>query len=567
MKDLKILTQFIIIYLLKLIVPTKEDNYISLEFHNVDDCIREVDFSNRMVFGFTPYDLSFCDPMYRDIYPHYFVKNEKYDFGTEIKFIFQDTVHFQGFMNITVHFNEYYITTTDRVFWKCLDCLTEDGNYYYDENKKLMKFYKIDDYATYEKNYTFIFKINNADEINKLITEKKFKVNHEYYAFTDKKIIYLKLYYTEDELELINFNTTENFHIKGNESLPFDSSQFYYHIDYINFEFNGNLSALDIYLSPLILKNNCNFKTSNKVGIRYKLAKSEISNRAVNVSIYLTAFNNNDEQVSTKTEFIFVISLYGDESDNSENLEDTSKDTIKDTIEETSKDIVKETTEESSKGTVKQINEVFSEDKVKDSIENSYEINGKNTDDFSDEINNEPRDDITDELKYSKKEECPINKYFLKSQKKCVDNCYSYPPFIYIYKDECVEKCPSDSNYSKNHICIIEDICEFYEECPKQYPYILLENKKCIKKCEPVDFFNNICKIQNNKPEVVNDMINKIKKSLLEGPLNSLVSNDFSGLILNENDIIYSITTEKAQNINNDIHFISFLPFFTFILP
>ena len=109
---------------------------------------------------------------------------------------------------------------------------------------------------------------------------------------------------------------------------------------------------------------------------------------------------------------------------------------------------------------------------------------------------------------------------------------------------ECPEECLTCSEESiQNNQCI---------KCNTITLYSLSENKKCTKKCEPEDFFNKICKIQNNNPEVVNDMINNIKKSLLGGPLNSLVSDDFSGLVINENNIIYSITREKEQDINNN---------------
>ena len=151
MKDIYNIIPFILI---KLLILSKEDNYISAEFLTVDDCIREVDISNRIVFGFTPENLSMCDFSFQDIYPRFFVKNEKYDYGTEIKFIFQDSWHIDGFMNITVHFNEYYINASDQHFWKCIDCSTNDKNYYFKDGT--INFYYSSDGEKYEKNYTFI---------------------------------------------------------------------------------------------------------------------------------------------------------------------------------------------------------------------------------------------------------------------------------------------------------------------------------------------------------------------------------------------------------------------------
>ena len=152
----------------------------------------------------------------------------------------------------------------------------------------------------------------------------------------------------------------------------------------------------------------------------------------------------------------------------------------------------------------------------------------------------------------TKDEECPNNMFILKPKMKCVDNCYSYPPFIYIYKDECLEKCPLGMSSSKNHICINEEIYEIYEDCPYQYPYILLESKKCVRQCNPLEFFNKICSIQNDIPENVNEMIDNIKIAILDGSMDSLLDN-CSSLILNENEIIYSISSESQQDVNNNI--------------
>ena len=68
------------------------NNLISFEFIEVDDCIREIYISNQKVFVYE--DLSFlkiCDASL-NIYPKFLIKNYEYEFGTEIKFIFQDSI-------------------------------------------------------------------------------------------------------------------------------------------------------------------------------------------------------------------------------------------------------------------------------------------------------------------------------------------------------------------------------------------------------------------------------------------------------------------------------------------
>ena len=153
----------------------------------------------------------------------------------------------------------------------------------------------------------------------------------------------------------------------------------------------------------------------------------------------------------------------------------------------------------------------------------------------------------------TKDKECPNNKFILESKKKCVDNCYSYPPFIYIYQNECVEKCPLGTNPNKNNICIIEESCKLYEDCPKQYPFMILENKKCIEKCNPFDFFNKKCIIKNVNPTIINKMIDNIKNDILNGSLNSkpLSNLAFSSLMGNDRNIIFSISNLDEQENNN----------------
>ena len=47
-----------------------------------------------------------CDAKIKNIYPEFLIKNYEYELNTEIKFIFQDTVHVDGYMNIIVYFNK-----------------------------------------------------------------------------------------------------------------------------------------------------------------------------------------------------------------------------------------------------------------------------------------------------------------------------------------------------------------------------------------------------------------------------------------------------------------------------
>ena len=174
-KNINIIISFLCLFFAKI----KLDNYISLKFKIVDDCVREISISGRIIFGFTPPTLYDCDFQYQNIYPEYFIKNLKYEFGKEIKFIFQDSNHIDGFMDITVYFNEYTIKVTDQKFWRCIDCQTNDNNYAFYNNRLNFYYQGKGDKKIEPKNYTFIFQINSLDDVRNNIYES----SNDYYAF------------------------------------------------------------------------------------------------------------------------------------------------------------------------------------------------------------------------------------------------------------------------------------------------------------------------------------------------------------------------------------------------
>ena len=173
-------------------------------------------------------------------------------------------------------------------------------------------------------------------------------------------------------------------------------------------------------------------------------------------------------------------------------------------------------------------------------------------------------------------EECSNNKFLLKLNNICVDNCNFYSPFIYLYQNECVDQCPLGTHINSYNICIediaedkedinvsndikedtigvkTQDFIEYYEDCPIKYPYILLENRKCIGKCNPIDFFKKKCDFQNNTPIIINEMINNIKSEILNGSMDSLILENFPEWLKKRNDLIFSIISENGQDINKN---------------
>ena len=351
-------------------------NYLTFELHKVDDCIRAVYFSNELIFNYKPENLSMCSSKINRLYPKYFVLNQEYNFGTQIKIIFQDTDHHDGYFDISIHFNEYIIRVKDQVFWKCLDCGGPNKDYVYDNDR--INFYPgKGDKKKYEKNYTFIFQIDDDEEFKK----GRFEVNDDYYSFTNQKIFYRELYYLDNELELINFNTTNNFFIKDNATLPIDINNYKFEIEFINNDFKGNLSALDLSGNEIILGDGYQFKTNNNKGLSYKLNEDEIRNRAVNISIRLTAYNFPDLNdgrsriVAKTTEFHFIITLYDDFT---ELPESTGYESTEPSIEKSSEESTEKSSEKSAEISSEESTEKNSKENTKNIdniLPNSSEIN------------------------------------------------------------------------------------------------------------------------------------------------------------------------------------------------
>ena len=116
-----------------------------------------------------------------------------------------------GYINMIIELDEFAITTCQKNFWKCINWLKkEDDNYKCDRNT--FYFYP-KQYGSSGIFYLF-FQINSINEIN----SEGIEVNSTFYTL-DQINTSFSLHYQEDELELINFNNTNNFYITDNKTL------------------------------------------------------------------------------------------------------------------------------------------------------------------------------------------------------------------------------------------------------------------------------------------------------------------------------------------------------------
>ena len=125
----------------------------------------------------------------------------------------------------------------------------------------------------------------------------------------------------------------------------------------------------------------------------------------------------------------------------------------------------------------------------------------------------------------------------------CVYDCSKDDLFFYEFKNKCYKTCPEGTHLSKvNNLCIIE--------CPENLPYE--KNEQCFTECNILDFFNKICKINYQSTEAKEYLINNISKEIINGSLNSLLSNssdnEIKNLFVNNNNKeIYEIKYLDSQ--------------------
>jgi hypothetical protein len=192
------------------------------------------------------------------------------------------------------------------------------------------------------------------------------------------------------------------------------------------------------------------------------------------------------------------------------------------------------------------------------------------------------------EYKYRYNNKCftSCNNFYSFDQKECID---LIPEGYYLNSsslktiDKCPVKCESCSYESMtNNLCTscknsylkidIDSFCDCIINCPEGYiyknntceisyeivnctendDYILVSNHSCIDKCNSINFLNNICEGKNNNFEIKNNIINNIRKDIVDGNLNSLLENVTNNQKLDieifQDDIKYQITSSFNQD-------------------
>ena len=283
----KVLYFIIIVIFTKNIKPTM---FLSFVINSVDDCIakiyKTVNYKNLTLFENKQYEDCEASMFFNDL-PKTYVYNTPYNFNEIIYVSIYDIKskknNNKASVNITTRIDEYTIIQTCFVdFWNCSNCIKEAEHKFYCESNEILLYKKLDERFIYGGLYYLEFNINSQDKLNNVA----FKVDNEFYFLNQKKYNFT-IGYEEDELELINFNTTETFYRKDNSSLLIDYKNYYFKINFNDKEYDGCFLGLNLMNEEMCLKNGEDFKITNNKGLRYKLKLSSIEKIYFDLNLFI----------------------------------------------------------------------------------------------------------------------------------------------------------------------------------------------------------------------------------------------------------------------------------------
>ena len=299
--------------------------YLTIRLHDVDDCIfniSKINKNNETKVYFQYIDSNKCQKNYLDYYPNdkiHLIKYEQYEFGEKFCLTSKD-VGGNGGINIDILIDEYTIKTCQDNFWICDNCdwKGENNDYFCNKISNNYRFYKDGDslYKNGKFYFSLYFQINNQSELNQL---GQSYINHDFYTLA-QKIFNFTSYNIYEEIELINFNTTETFYITNNASIEVNYSKYYFKLLSKN-KFNGTILGLNLSDNEIELQdkdNYNNFKVTDSRGLKYKFSSDDKKNQTIYISLDIEAYNNPSslsysQKVSNNTIFQFYISLIYDE--------------------------------------------------------------------------------------------------------------------------------------------------------------------------------------------------------------------------------------------------------------
>ena len=135
------------------------------------------------------------------------------------------------------------------------------------------------------------------------------------------------------------------------------------------------------------------------------------------------------------------------------------------------------------------------------------------------------------------------------NNRNCIRNCILDEIYKYEFKEFCFEECPEGTHSSKDNLYFCE--MNIYE-CIESYPYLYIEDNKCEEDCNCIDFFENICTINNVNAEseniIISNIIDGISEGLIDKLLEQVINEPKKDIIKKVNNTLYQITSSFNQN-------------------
>ena len=135
------------------------------------------------------------------------------------------------------------------------------------------------------------------------------------------------------------------------------------------------------------------------------------------------------------------------------------------------------------------------------------------------------------------------------NNRNCIKKCSLDETYKYEFKEFCFEECPEGTHSSKDNLYLCEN--NIYE-CVESYPYLYIEDNKCEEDCNCIDFFEDICTINNvneeSENEIISNIINGISEGLIDKLLEKVINKPQKDIIKIVNNTLYQITSSFNQN-------------------
>jgi len=411
-----------------LFLKTNSTLYISMYLISADDCLTRIYNENNETYFENETNSEICHPKNAS-YPSPILPKTPYELEEKIYVDLYDKGGGAGFFSITVFVSGYIIKTEDQKYWNCTDCGGENGTYRFNSQYNRFDFYNytLDTHINKKNRYFhFYFQIPLSDKDEFI----KPNLNDNYYTLTSKTNFYISPKSLEKEIELINFNTSENLKVDTTE-IP---ATFYKELGFkIYFDeytpFKGELIGLDTSNNDVTLKSNDIFTVSEIKGLRYKFSEKEKESKGTFLKFKIEGVTSPSnltlsKSVTKKEDFNFFICL------NEYKFCDLGP-------------------------SMKCLNEGYYYDSDSDKYYSCYETCGTCD-------------------KYQKPQKANYNHNYC-------DTCNIKNPF-YINIQEYDDEIGGNITY-KN--------C--YEECPSNMPYLKGESKECTSECPNFKTNDNIC--------------------------------------------------------------------------